>query len=423
MALAPDRSLVLLGQFEHLTLKTGPSRPNSNSLIAKGSCDIFVANFDPAGRLLWRKQFGGARGQYGGDLAVDRDGNIIIAGSFTGDFSLGGSLLVNSGRTDIFLAKLSPDGKHLWSRRFGGLGDQYRPHVKVDSRGNIVLSGFFYETIDVGGGTITSNDGNSFLARFTAEGRHVFSFGLGERGPSVAAIAFDKYDNIIVTGTYTSPLKFKGGSLLKKVGSHDIYLAKFTPAGRHLWSRRFGETTSAGHDPRWLTIDPAGTIALAGTFSKAIDFGGGMFTTKSAKPRGFIARFNGDGSHLSSKSLDILEPPELHLSIGKEGGFFISGSFAKRVNLGGGAFKLASSVDQVHRRDGSEWPLTSFVGKLNAKGDHLWSTVFGKAGDMITAMLTDDCGHLILAGKNYWMKPMNLFLARLPYQPERVQPP
>ncbi len=423
MALAPDGSLVVFGRFGHLTLRTDPSKRNSSSLVSQGGADIFVAKFDPAGRLLWRNQFGAKGDQYSDDLAVDRDGNIIITGQFSGDFSLGGPPLSNGGEVDIYLAKLDPEGKHLWSRSFGGPGKQDEPRVGVDSLGNVVLSGYFYQTVDLGGGRLTSHDGNSFLARFTPQGQHLFSFSFGGGGPDVRAVAIDRSDNIIIMGMSSAPLHFKGGKRLEKIGGRDIYLAKFTPTGQHLWSRRFGESPREHQRPQSFAVDPSGSVALAGRFMQRLDFGGGALTTKVDESMGFMALFDSEGKHLFSRSLEVIDASELHLRVAEWGRFFLSGSFPKKVDLGGGELGFASSVGKFRGKNGSEWPLTSFVGKLNPQGGHLWSTAFGRAGDIISAMIVDRCGQMILAGRNHWMRPENLFVARLAYRPERIMPP
>ena len=67
---------------------------------------------------LWSKNFSGGPAS-GTDevngIAVDNNRNVIIVGFFDGTINFGGSDLVgNAG--DIFIAKFSPTGQHIWSK-------------------------------------------------------------------------------------------------------------------------------------------------------------------------------------------------------------------------------------------------------------------------------------------------------------------
>ena len=67
-------------------------------------------------------------------MATDGQGNIIVAGSFSGRVSFGGGDVISHGGIDIFIAKYSSTGAHLWSRGFGGSRDDWAKAVAVDSR-------------------------------------------------------------------------------------------------------------------------------------------------------------------------------------------------------------------------------------------------------------------------------------------------
>ena len=68
-------------------------------------------------------RFGGAGSDYGMAVAVDATGAVLVSGRFEDSIELGGpALLAPEGSQDAFLLELSPDGAHVWSRRFGGPG-------------------------------------------------------------------------------------------------------------------------------------------------------------------------------------------------------------------------------------------------------------------------------------------------------------
>jgi len=92
---------------------------------------------------LWSKNFGGVNSTdevYG--VAVDNNRNVIIVGFFDGTMNLGGSDLVgNAG--DIFIAKFSPTGQHMWSKRIGGPNPDYAYGVAIARENRIWVGGSF----------------------------------------------------------------------------------------------------------------------------------------------------------------------------------------------------------------------------------------------------------------------------------------
>ena len=81
---------------------------------------------------------------------------VLVAGVFTGTVNLGGSPLVSAGGMDIFVAKYSPSGAHIWSKRFGGTSTDYGYGVAIDGAGNVLSTGYFQNSADFGGGPLTS---------------------------------------------------------------------------------------------------------------------------------------------------------------------------------------------------------------------------------------------------------------------------
>jgi hypothetical protein len=118
---------------------------------------------------LWSKSFGGSDWDDGYSVSVDSSGNVYITGSFSSStIDFGGGALTNAGNSDIFLAKFNSNGKHLWSKRFGGSGDDYGQSVSVDSLGNVYGTGFFWSSnIDFGGCPLSSaGDYDIYLIKY-----------------------------------------------------------------------------------------------------------------------------------------------------------------------------------------------------------------------------------------------------------------
>ena len=140
---------------------------------------------------------------------------------------------------------------HLWSQGFGGGFLDIGLGIAVDGDGNVLVTGQFRDTVDFGGGPITSLGGDDiFVAKFDAGGTHVWSHGFGsftrDKGLGVSV---DADGNVLVTGSFAShhgigTIDFGGGPIVSS-GKSDLFVAKFDPDGNHLWSHGFGGPTSS----------------------------------------------------------------------------------------------------------------------------------------------------------------------------------
>src|SRR5678815_5844983 len=72
---------------------------------------------------------------------------------------------------------------------------------------------------------------------------HVWSRAFGDTSfQSGRSIAIDAAGNVVVVGDFEGTVDFGGGPMGPTTGGKDFdaYVAKFDPAGNHLWSKWFG---------------------------------------------------------------------------------------------------------------------------------------------------------------------------------------
>jgi hypothetical protein len=137
--------------------------------------------------------------------------------------------LTGAGLSDIFLAILDPNGGHTWSKGFGGVGFDEALGVDVDGAGNVTIAGYFSNAVDFGGGKLTSagSSPDIFVARFSPGGGHLWSDNFGDSSEQYArGVAVDGYGNASVAGFFAGTLDFGDGGQTS-VGSYDIFVAKF----------------------------------------------------------------------------------------------------------------------------------------------------------------------------------------------------
>lgn len=264
-----DGTMVITGSFK------GSFQAAEQELKSKGNEDIFLLCLDAQGGLLWIHQFGERWQDFGQQVVVDSQDNIILFGEFTGEMSFGGPMLKAEGNQDLFLVKLDPGGKHIWSRRFGSPFNELGLGAAVDPAGNIAITGSFDHEISFGGDKLASQgESDVFVAKFDAGGKHLWSRSYGGAREDIGyAIGTDKYGNVAVGGWFWQSVDFGSGKPLQAKGlNKDAFLLKLSAAGEHLWSLRFGDHD---HDQiRGLAMNADGLVAAAGVFRFAIEMGG-----------------------------------------------------------------------------------------------------------------------------------------------------
>jgi|WetSurMetagenome_2_1015567.scaffolds.fasta_scaffold149668_1 hypothetical protein len=262
-------NVFLAGSFEG-TINLGGS-----TLTSAGDADAFVAKFTPGGVHRWSKRFGSTNNQYPSDIAADASGSIFVVGRFVDGIDFGGGTLASG---PLFIAKLDSTSAHVWSDGYGGSGDSQMSEVAVDASGNAFVTGYFSGTTDFGGGTLTSaGDGDIFTAKFGPGGAHVWSKRYGDAAQqNGTAIAVDVSGNTFVMGYFYGTVDFGGGALTD-AGAGDVFIAKLGPGGDHLWSKRFGD---AQYQIAFgLGTNASGNVFAAGGFDGTVAFGGNTLTS------------------------------------------------------------------------------------------------------------------------------------------------
>ena len=381
VAVDGDGNYIVTGYFsESVDFGGGP-------LESVGDKDVFLVKYDAAGAHLWSLRFGGLDEDIGQSLEVDSKGNIVITGTFKGEADFGGGKpFASIGMTDAFVARYSPQGKHLWSRRVGGENEDRGYDLAIDSADNVIVTGYFTEPgINLGGEDLHSaGHADIFVVKYAPTSEHIWSWRIGGKVDDLGrAVAVDADDNIVLAGDFHEDIVL-GGTTLTSAGNADVLLAKFDPDGKHLWSKRFG---SYFHDfTVGIALDNNGHIAVTGGFEQNIDFGGGELKGEEKKEI-FLTKLTGDGQHLWSKRFGSRDDDVgSGLAVDSYGNVYFSGWFWKGIDFGGGTLESAGQNDIV-------------LAKYAPDGSFVWAKRFGDAGgDFGRAVAVDKTGSVVLAG-------------------------
>jgi hypothetical protein len=342
------------------------------------------------GALLWVKQFHGASDPRPNSVAIDPAGNVLLAGMFYGgtlDFGSGPFGPTPPAVSEGFVAKFDPSGSPLWAKELAAAN--VNAHAAVDSAGAVVVVGNLVTPLNLGGGTLSpSGDIDVFVAKLDADGKHVWSKKLGGSHVSSGGVVVNTAGEIAVYGTFSGSMTIGGATLSSAVDER--FVVKLDPTGGVAFAKSFWHSGLL-MDAFEVAMGSSGEMAISGSFTSAVDFGGGTLSPTGARDV-YAAMLDPKGQHLWSKSYG--GPAGTHafgssVAVDKNGDVVIVGTLwgDASPDFGGGPL-VPTQYDRV------------FVAKLDAMGQHVWSRA--ATGDFLkevyVSATVDAAGNVVIAG-------------------------
>jgi len=100
--------------------------------LTAGSYDVYLVKITTNGGLIWEKSIGGVNADNAYSIIKTSDNNFFVVGS-TESYGSGGK--------DVYLIKFNSDGDTIWTKTFGGAGDDWASSIKETADGGLVISG------------------------------------------------------------------------------------------------------------------------------------------------------------------------------------------------------------------------------------------------------------------------------------------
>ena len=343
---------------------------------------------------LWANRLDGSLAGYTNpSISADKNGNTYVAGSFIGTLTFptlpSPTQLVSTGDADIFIVKYDASGNVLWAKRAGGIHADIANAVKYDGFGNIYVVGYFIETAEFGGTTLTNpvaNSYNVFIAKYSAATgalqwvRH----GAGSDGYSRQAfdVAVDLAGDAYITGELINTTTFAPLATLNSENRWwDIFVVKYSSSGIAQWQTTAGSTDAGynGEGGNGIAVDQSGNVFVTGYFNGSptyptqfgdknlVSNGGGGFNEYDY----FLAKYNPSSSSwewaVNGGSTTASNDQGKSVSLDVYGNPFVSGIFSGTATFG------TSTIASV---DGSDY----FVSKYTTDGNLTWIHPAGGIG-------------------------------------------
>lgn len=324
----------------------------------------YLAKYNVAGNLLWQVPIAP------GYLCNDPEGNIIIAGEFSDTLVIGhdtliGPSLPGSLNSAIFIAKYDSNGQVLWTKSYGGNGQDMPGYVTTDAGGNILVSGLLNSsTIHFGSFTLHNQAGpggfNAYLLKLAPNGNESWAMkpdAYNVNGTAITSITSDEAGNVYAGGIFANNTAifdnytFNNYDIASALEYNDIFILKYDSGGNLQWAQRDG---GPGNDEISYLAYIKGHLYAAGTHVNNASFDTILLTKDTSDV--FLAQYDTGGNIAWAKGIA-----------------FIPGT---SDNVTGLATDTFSDTYLVHWAGGAYWlnPANEvYIEKYDTAGNLVWS--------------------------------------------------
>ncbi len=323
-----------------------------------GRSDICVTRLNKKGDVVWRKMLGGEKKDRGVAISRAKDGNLLVLGS-------GKSFKKSNGR-DLYIAKLSLDGKVLWEKAFGGERDEFAGGIAGTNDGGVLA---------VGSTESFSKKGyrDIYIVRLDKDGNEVSIKTIGGKlNDDAKALTRTADGNFIMVGSRE----------LKHAGDADFFIMKLNQKGEKLWARTLGQDDN----DVLLSVAPTPMGGIVAT--------GKTRSYNSEQTDLAVMNFNKNGKLIWFKIYGFKYYDEgTAITMTKDGGYLIAG---KTNSMGKGDFDV-------------------YLLALSGRGELLWSKLYGKENrDIAHGVTRTSDGKVVVVGESdSYSRSKNFYMIKL----------
>ena len=260
-------------------------------------------------------------------MAVGADDSVYAAGTVTGDFD-GDGPLRRKGGDDVFIVKFDAAGKQKWAKQIGGPNADYADAISVAGGTLVVVGDTLGGIADIDQPLIGNTD--VFIAKYSTAGKKkwIRQYGSTE-GDFGTGVAVGKKGLIYFCATTLGDVDGPGVGTFN-LGSFDIAVGAVASDGAPKWFTQIGSL--AEDDCYDVVVDSAGSAYFAGTASGDLD-GGGRGAIHAGVEDAFIAKYSPAGKQkwvtmFGTTVLDKLRA----ISIDAKGRLYAAGSTTADLN-------------------------------------------------------------------------------------------
>jgi len=362
--------------------------PGTDTVDGTGGTKPFIAKFNTAGAYVWGKSFGGTMSDYVSLMAIDSNGDLVVAGRFfSNDFVVPGTsyTLSSQGLDDIYVCKFNSNGSLLWAREFGSQGNEYANGLSIDPSNNIIFVGNFMNTVDFNPSSqvnslTAAGNSDSFICILNSNGGYVNAMSFNSlSAPSVYKVVNDTAGNIYLSGTFNALCDFDPSAstyTMVALGYNDFYVAKYTANLGFVWAKPL-KSNASYEVLSTLSISQNGEVIITGHTDGTIDLDPSVSTASftAVGVDTYICKWDSNGKYLWHRNFgNNLYDYINDLSMDSKGDFYLVGSFSNVLDIdpGPGVYNI-----------GTQGFNSAFFLKLDANGTFNTAFALNSSSQMI----------------------------------------
>lgn len=295
-------------------------------------------------QIMFERHYGGSGDEAGINALQSSDGGYFVTGS-TDSYGLGGF--------DIYVIRINEYGDPLWSKTYGGAGDDLAISLIQTFDGNYVISGY----------TDSYGTGNSdvYCLKMDQNGDTIWTKTYGSTGSDQCNSAIECSDGGLFFVGYTP-------NLLS--GYWDVFCIKTDLQGDTVWTRTFNKKNANSGFSAVQTTD--GGYLIAATTS--------TYSVSNSKDV-FVIKLNEFGDSLWTKTIDK--------------GLDDWGSCV--VELGNGDLVVSGRTNSM-----GYGGYDTFIARYNSSGDEIWFKNYGgTADDSGGKIIVTNDSSIVFSGTTY----------------------
>lgn len=179
-----------------------------------GDYDAYLIKINQDGEAIWTKTYGGWGNEEGREIILTSDNHLVFVGS---------SNSADLADLDIFITKIDLEGNEIWTKYIGGTEKEYGNCIKLCNDGGFIIGG---ETFSYDRG-----DGDAYLIRTNANGDTIWTKTYG-------GLLADEIKSIICNadGSFTMAIRDSSNGS----GDIDVEIMKTDSNGNIIWDKVYG---------------------------------------------------------------------------------------------------------------------------------------------------------------------------------------
>ncbi|MCF8409401.1 MAG: T9SS type A sorting domain-containing protein [Crocinitomicaceae bacterium] len=372
-----------------------------------------VVSYSQTPTFEWAKDFGQVGQMVTTRILADANNNFFSVGSFSDTYDMDPNTGINNvtsiGQQDCFLNKFDANGNLLWVKTFGGIDSDRAVDIKLNTIGELVITGYFNLTVDFDPSSntsnLTSNGGyDIFILKLNSNGDFINVKQIGGSGwDEVFALEVDNNNDIYISGQYSNTVDFDPSAATNDLNANgrDIFVAKYFNNLNFSWAKSFNNSTPqyGGYYNKAtsIVVDQSNNIYVCGEFAGTVDFDPSISVTNSITAstvspfidpqfNTFLLKLSNSGNLIRADKLPTLKP---FLTIDNQDNLLLAGRY------------LSSSVDFDLNSGTQTIPISGsvalFLLKLDNNFNFNWVKNLGQPEGTGASLVCDNANNVFIS--------------------------